>query len=67
MALRNTAREIARGMAYLHAMDILHGDLTAGNILLRSSDSKRRAFSAKVSSGAVARDSDRAGCAEMGC
>lgn len=50
MALRNTAREIARGMAYLHDMDILHGDLTASNILLRTSDSPNRAFSAKVCS-----------------
>ena len=28
VAINNTAREIAAGMAYLHNMDILHGDLT---------------------------------------
>ena len=48
LALRNTAREIVRGMAYLHSMDILHGDLTAGNILLVSKPNRRRGFSAKV-------------------
>ncbi len=35
-------------MAYLHADNILHGDLTAGNILLVSSVKDNRQFSAKV-------------------
>ncbi len=49
MAINNTAREIASGMAYLHGMDILHGDLTAGNILLSSADAAdARGFTAKV-------------------
>ena len=49
MAINNTAREIASGMAYLHNMDILHGDLTAGNILLSSADATdARGFTAKV-------------------
>ena len=49
VAIRNTAREIARGMNYLHSMDVLHGDLTAGNILLSSSGAvDRRGFIAKV-------------------
>ena len=49
MAINNTAREIASGMAYLHNMDILHGDLTAGNILLSSADAAdARGFNAKV-------------------
>lgn len=43
-----TAREIAAGMAYLHADNILHGDLTAGNILLVSSPKDHRQFSVKV-------------------
>lgn len=47
-AILATAREIAAGMAYLHADNILHGDLTAGNILLVSSPKDRRQFSAKV-------------------
>ncbi len=49
MAIHNTAREIAAGMAYLHNMDILHGDLTAGNILLSSTGAKdARGFAAKI-------------------
>ena len=49
VAINNTAREIAAGMAYLHGMDILHGDLTAGNILLSSADAAdARGFTAKV-------------------
>ncbi len=44
----STAREIAAGMAYLHADNILHGDLTAGNILLVSSSKDHRQFSVKV-------------------
>jgi PAS domain-containing protein len=47
-AILMTAREIAAGMAYLHGDNILHGDLTAGNILLVSSPKDRRQFSAKI-------------------
>ena len=47
-AILATAREIAAGMAYLHADNILHGDLTAGNILLISSPKDCRQFAAKV-------------------
>jgi tRNA A-37 threonylcarbamoyl transferase component Bud32 len=47
-AILMTAREIAAGMSYLHGDNILHGDLTAGNILLLSSPKDRRQFSAKV-------------------
>jgi PAS domain-containing protein len=47
-AIIATAREVAAGMAYLHADSILHGDLTAGNILLVSSPRDRRQFSAKI-------------------
>ena len=35
-ALLATAREIAGGMAYLHAQGIVHGDLSAWNVLLSS-------------------------------
>ena len=45
---RNTAREIASALMYLHSRDVLHGDLTGGNILLISSDTDERKFTAKV-------------------
>lgn len=44
-----TAREVASGMAHLHSMNILHGDLTSLNVLLTSSDIDSRGFIAKVS------------------
>eukprot|EP00891_Asterochloris_glomerata_P001527 jgi/Astpho2/1527/Aster-05401 len=47
-AITNTAREIASALMYLHSRDVLHGDLTGGNILLISSDTDERGFTAKV-------------------
>ncbi|KAL0037106.1 hypothetical protein WJX79_000594 [Trebouxia sp. C0005] len=47
-AIRATAHEIAAALAYLHSQDLLHGDLTGGNILLASSDADERGFCAKV-------------------
>ncbi|GBF93165.1 hypothetical protein Rsub_05896 [Raphidocelis subcapitata] len=47
-----TAREVAEGMAYLHAEGLLHGDLSAANILLASPPpgaGDARGFVAKVS------------------
>lgn len=46
-----TAREVASGMAHLHSINILHGDLTSLNVLLASSDIDNRGFVAKVSFG----------------
>ncbi|KIZ04238.1 hypothetical protein MNEG_3718 [Monoraphidium neglectum] len=48
----STAREIASGMAYLHALGILHCDLTASNVLLSgraASDTDARGFVAQIS------------------
>ncbi len=45
---RATAHEIAAALAYLHSQDLLHGDLTGGNILLASTDADERGFCAKV-------------------
>jgi serine/threonine protein kinase len=47
-AILQTARDMAAGMAYLHSLDILHGDLTAVNILLAAADTDARGFRAKV-------------------
>ncbi|KAL0041901.1 hypothetical protein WJX79_008318 [Trebouxia sp. C0005] len=47
-AIRATALEIAAALAYLHGLDLLHGDLTGGNILLSSSHVNERGFCAKV-------------------
>mmetsp|Transcript_3321 Transcript_3321/g.9610 ORF Transcript_3321/g.9610 Transcript_3321/m.9610 type:complete len:877 (-) Transcript_3321:642-3272(-) len=47
-AIFATAKEIAAGMAYLHADNVLHGDLTAGNILLTSSPKDSRQFTSKI-------------------
>ncbi|KAK9807617.1 hypothetical protein WJX72_004193 [[Myrmecia] bisecta] len=44
-----TAAEIAGAMAYIHSQDILHGDLSGGNILLvGNSGADDRPFAAKV-------------------
>lgn len=41
--------EIASALAYLHSLNILHGDLSGGNILLTSSNKDLRKFTCKVS------------------
>lgn len=43
-----TAQEISAAMEYLHGHDVVHGDLTGGNVLLQSSDKDGRGFTAKV-------------------
>ncbi|MEW5298840.1 MAG: hypothetical protein WDW36_001918 [Sanguina aurantia] len=43
-----TAGEIASAMTYLHARCILHGDLTAHNVMLCSSEKDERKWTAKV-------------------
>ena len=47
-----TLRDVARGMEHVHSFNILHSDLTAGNVLLDSTDAGiqgNRNFVAKVS------------------
>jgi serine/threonine protein kinase len=43
-----TAIDVARAMAHLHARSILHSDLKARNVLLKSSPSDPKQFTAKV-------------------
>lgn len=47
-AMIDTALDVARAMAHLHKHNILHADLKARNVLLRSDLHDPRGFSAKV-------------------
>lgn len=47
-ALIDTALDVARAMAHLHTHNILHSDLKARNVLLRSDAHDPRGFAAKV-------------------
>ncbi|KXZ43572.1 hypothetical protein GPECTOR_86g365 [Gonium pectorale] len=47
-ALLRTAAEVARGLAHLHSLGVVHGDLKPANVLLISSRDDRRGFTAKV-------------------
>ena len=47
-AMLQAAREVARGMRYMHSMHDLHGDLSSNNVLLASANNSRR-WVAKVS------------------
>lgn len=52
LAVLHTAMEIAAAMQYLHQNNVLHGDLTCGNVLLvgvrHDSPHDKRSFSAKI-------------------
>jgi serine/threonine protein kinase len=50
--LLQTLQEIAAALQYLHRNDVMHGDLTGGNVLLTVSDKDTRGFTAKVRPGA---------------
>lgn len=56
VAILATAKEVAAGMAYLHADHILHGDLTAGNILLTASVKDARQFVTKIADFGLSRE-----------
>lgn len=49
--LLQTALELAKALAYLHRLDIMHGDLTGGNVMLTSAPVTQddpRGFTVKV-------------------
>ena len=48
-AILDTARDVASAMAHIHSAKILHADLKASNILLKSDVNDPRGFVAKVS------------------
>ena len=48
-AVLATAADIARGMAQLHSMNIVHSDCKTQNVLLKSGGGDARGFMAKVS------------------
>ncbi|GAB4814749.1 hypothetical protein N2152v2_001795 [Parachlorella kessleri] len=48
VAVLQTLQEIAAALQYLHEHNVVHGDLTGGNVLLTTSDKDARGFTAKV-------------------
>lgn len=61
-AVLATAHEIASALQYLHAHDIVHGDLSGWNVMLTSSGATgalgNRGFTAKVADFGLARSMD---------
>ncbi|GAX79176.1 hypothetical protein CEUSTIGMA_g6616.t1 [Chlamydomonas eustigma] len=47
-AILETAADVARAIVHMHAADVIHSDLKARNIMLKSSGQDGRGFTAKV-------------------
>ena len=52
---RHDSGVLCSAMAYLHSLDILHGDLSGNNILLACNNDDQRGFTAKVADFGMAR------------
>ncbi len=46
--LRRSCAQVGRGLAFLHASGIVHGNLCSSSVLLRKSTLDRRGFIAKI-------------------
>lgn len=46
--LRRSCGQVGRGLAFLHASGIVHGNLSSSSVLLRKSTLDRRGFIAKI-------------------
>lgn len=55
LACVQTLQEVAAALQYLHRNDVLHGDLTGGNVLLTASDKDTRGFTAKARAWGIGR------------
>lgn len=47
-AILDTAADVAKAMAHLHSINVLHGDLKARNVMLKSTGADQRGVIAKV-------------------
>ncbi|KAL6777670.1 ROC104 [Auxenochlorella protothecoides x Auxenochlorella symbiontica] len=65
-ALLRTAQEVAKGMAYIHSHDIVHGDLKPANVLLTTHRVDRRGYVAKVADFGLVRNAGGCGAAGAG-
>ena len=48
LAIISTAQEVVAALAYMHERDIIHGDVRGANIMLCSSSTSQRGFTAQV-------------------
>ena len=48
LAIITTAQEVVSALAYMHEQDIIHGDVRGANIMLCSSSTSQRGFTAQV-------------------
>ena len=43
-----TVADVAKGLAHIHSLNLLHSDVKTHNVLLKSSGSEAKGFTAKV-------------------